>query len=138
MKLRKITLKFFTCPAKLIIGRTLEIWQLDVLVMKIIYIKKIVSSNLIFTPILKLMYFIHWSTLFLCLCIICKKWEVTPRQKAVTSTLSIFGCWSPFYKIVIVTPVYNLVIRLSHMAIAYSNVTVLLFIYFDRNKQTKS
>ncbi len=48
----KITLKFFTCPAKLIIGRTLEIWQLDVLVMKIIYI----SSNLIFTPSLKLMY----------------------------------------------------------------------------------
>ncbi len=29
-----MTLKFFICPAKLIIGRTLEIWQLDVLVMK--------------------------------------------------------------------------------------------------------
>ncbi len=28
---------FFICPAKLIIGRTLEIWQLDVLVMKIIF-----------------------------------------------------------------------------------------------------
>ncbi len=36
-----MTLKSFICPAKLIIGRTLEIWQLDVLVMKIIYIKKL-------------------------------------------------------------------------------------------------
>ncbi len=35
----KITLKFFICPAKLIIGRTLEIRQLDVLIMKIIYNK---------------------------------------------------------------------------------------------------
>ncbi len=40
-KLKKMTLKLFTCPAKYIIGRTLEIWQLDVLVMKIIYIKKL-------------------------------------------------------------------------------------------------
>jgi len=33
-----MTLKIFSCPAKLIIGRTLEIWQLDVLVMQMIYI----------------------------------------------------------------------------------------------------
>ncbi len=50
-----MTLKFFTCPAKLIIGRTLEIWQLDVLVMKIIYIKNC-GLKLVFYPILKLLY----------------------------------------------------------------------------------
>ncbi len=35
-----MALKLFICPAKLIIGKTLEIWQLGVLVMAIIYIKK--------------------------------------------------------------------------------------------------
>ncbi len=50
-----MTLMFFICPAKLIIGRTLEIWQLDVLVMKIIYIKKLWAQTR-FTPILKLLY----------------------------------------------------------------------------------
>ncbi len=48
VKLRKMALNIFICPEKLIIGRTLEIWQLDVL-MKII-------SNLIFTAILILYY----------------------------------------------------------------------------------
>ncbi len=51
-----MTLKLFTCPAKLIIGRTLGIWQLDVLVMKIIYIKKLWAQTWFLTPILKLMY----------------------------------------------------------------------------------
>ncbi len=89
VKLRKMTLKYFICPAKLIIGRTLEIGQLDVLVMKIIYIKNCG---------LKLDFYPYFEVTVLCFCIVCKKWEVTPRQKAVTSTLSIFGCWSPFTK----------------------------------------
>ncbi len=48
--------KVFICLAKLFIGRTLEIWQLDVLVMKIIYIKKLWAKTSFFTPILKLLY----------------------------------------------------------------------------------
>jgi len=34
-----MTLKFFSCPDKLIIGRNLKIWQFNFLIMKIIYIK---------------------------------------------------------------------------------------------------
>ncbi len=66
-----MTLKFFNCPAKLIIGRTLEIWQLDVLVMKIIYIK---NSEL------KLDFYPYFEVNVLCLCIVWKKWHQGKRQ----------------------------------------------------------
>ncbi len=69
------------CPAKVIIGRTLDIWPLDVLVITIIYIKN-GELNLDLYP--------YFEDTVLFLCIVCKKWEVTPKQKTVTSTLSIF------------------------------------------------
>ncbi len=83
------TSSILICPAKLIIGRTLKIWQLDVLAMQIINIKNCE---------LKLDFYPYFEVALLCLFIVCNMWEVTPRQKTVTSTLSIFGCWSPFTK----------------------------------------
>ncbi len=51
--MRKMTFKIVICSSKLITGRTLEIWQLDVLV--IIYIKNS-ELKLDFHPYLKLLY----------------------------------------------------------------------------------
>ncbi len=95
-KLRKTTFKFFICPAKLIIGITLEIWQLDVLVMKIIYIKKLWPQTR-FLPI-------FWS--YCTLRLHCLQ-KVRSHTKAKYNNFHIINILLliTIYKIVTVTPV---------------------------------
>ncbi len=91
-----MTLKFFICPAKLIIGRTLEIWQLDVLVMIMIYIKKLWAQAR-FLPL-------FWGYCTLPLHFL---QNVRSHTKAKDSNFHIINIWLliTIYKIVTVTPV---------------------------------
>ncbi len=79
--------------------------------------------------------------LFWSYCLHCLQ-KVRSHTKAKGSNFHIINIWLliSIYKIVTVTPVYNLLIMGIYLilAIAYSNVTVLMIFFIDRNKQTKS